>query len=142
MHRQGQRALHRGNAVLHRLLHLLEGAHVDLAHALARDAELLGELRERDRVLGKPARLEDAPLAVVELGERLRQRLAAVVKLFAFDQRGFLIGGLVGERILPLAGITVLADRRVERGVAAEPAVHVDDILLGHAEPLGEALSD
>src|ERR1035438_6345036 len=71
MHRLGPRALHRGNAVLHRLLHLLEGAHVDLAHALARDAELLGEFRERDRVLGKPARLEDAPLAVVELGERL-----------------------------------------------------------------------
>ena len=30
----------RGDAVLHRLLHLLEGAHLDLAHALARDAEL------------------------------------------------------------------------------------------------------
>ena len=57
MHRQGRRAFHRGDAVLHRLLHLLEGAHLDLAHALARDAELLGKVLERDRVLGKPARL-------------------------------------------------------------------------------------
>ena len=29
MHRQGRRAFHRGDAVLHRLLHLLEGAHLD-----------------------------------------------------------------------------------------------------------------
>ena len=49
MHRQGRRAFHRGDAVLHRLLHLLEGAHLDLAHALERDAELLGKVRERDR---------------------------------------------------------------------------------------------
>ena len=63
MHRQGRRAFHRGDAVLHRLLHLLEGAHLDLAHALARDSKFLGELRERDLFLGEPARLEDAPLA-------------------------------------------------------------------------------
>src|SRR5215467_14070453 len=31
-----------------------------LAHALARDAELVGELLERDRFFGEPARLEDA----------------------------------------------------------------------------------
>ena len=38
MHRElrlRRRALHRGDAVLHRLLHLLEGAHLDLPHALA-----------------------------------------------------------------------------------------------------------
>ena len=37
MHRQGRRALHRGDAVLHRLPHLFEGARLDLAHPLARD---------------------------------------------------------------------------------------------------------
>ena len=37
-----RRALHGRDAVLHRVLHLLEGAHLDLAHALARDAEFLG----------------------------------------------------------------------------------------------------
>ena len=49
--------------MLHCVLHLLEGDHLDLAHALARDAEFLGQLRERDLFLGQPARLEDAPLA-------------------------------------------------------------------------------
>ena len=38
--------------VLDRLLHLLEGAHLDLADALARHAELVGKLFERDRLVG------------------------------------------------------------------------------------------
>ena len=42
MHRLVYRRLNRGDAVLDRLLHLLEGAHLDLAHALARHAELVG----------------------------------------------------------------------------------------------------
>jgi anti-sigma-K factor RskA len=46
--------------VLHRLLHLLEGAHLDLAHALARDAEFGRQFLERDRIVREPARLEDA----------------------------------------------------------------------------------
>src|SRR2546430_12566020 len=73
-----RRGFHRCDAVLHRVLHLLERAHLDLAHALARDAEFFGELLERDRILGEPARLEDAPLAVVEHAQRLAERLAAV----------------------------------------------------------------
>jgi hypothetical protein len=56
MHRQARRSFDRGDAILHRLLHLLERAYVDLAHAHARDAELVGEVRERDRVLGEPRR--------------------------------------------------------------------------------------
>ena len=60
-HLQRCRGPHRRDAVLHCVLHLLEGAHLDLAHALARDAEFLGQLRERDLFLGEPARLEDAP---------------------------------------------------------------------------------
>src|SRR5262245_24833808 len=74
-------ALDGGDAVLHRALHLLEGAHLDLPHALARDAELGGQILERDRIVGKPARLEDAPLAVVEHRERFAERLLAVVRL-------------------------------------------------------------
>ena len=42
MHRLVYRHLNRGDAVLERLLHLLEGARLDLAHALARDSELVG----------------------------------------------------------------------------------------------------
>src|SRR5258708_1178807 len=59
--------------------HLLEGAHLDLAHALARDPELVRQLLERDRLVGEPARLEDAPLAFVEHAQGLAQCLAADV---------------------------------------------------------------
>src|SRR5688572_25393269 len=55
--RGGWRLLHRRHAVAHSLLHLLERAHLDLTHAFARDAELLGQLLERDRLVGEPPRL-------------------------------------------------------------------------------------
>ncbi len=42
MQRQGRRSFDCGDALLDRLLHLLEGAHLELAHALARHAELVG----------------------------------------------------------------------------------------------------
>src|SRR4029453_5024827 len=71
-HLQRRRGPHRRGAVLHCVLHLLEGAPLDLAHALARDTEFLGQLHERDLFLGEPACLEDAPLALVEHGERVR----------------------------------------------------------------------
>src|SRR5713226_403570 len=83
LHRQGRRSFGRGDAVPHRLLHLLERVHVDLAHALARDAELVGKFRECDRLLGEPTRFKDPPLAIVEHGERRGERLAAVVELIA-----------------------------------------------------------
>ena len=38
------RGFHVGDVTLHRFLYLLEGAHLDLAHALTRHAELVGEL--------------------------------------------------------------------------------------------------
>jgi hypothetical protein len=42
MHRLVYRHFNRGDAVLDGLLHLLEGSHLDLAHALARHTELVG----------------------------------------------------------------------------------------------------
>src|ERR1039457_3633572 len=67
------RLLQGGDTILHRLLHLLEGAHLDLAHALARDAEFGCQILERDRIVRQAARLEDAPLALVEHVERADQ---------------------------------------------------------------------
>ena len=59
-------SFHGGDVALHRLLHLFEGAHFDLTDALARHAELVGELFQRDRLIGEPPRFEDAPFAIVE----------------------------------------------------------------------------
>src|SRR6202035_478780 len=104
--------------------HLLERAHLDLAHALARDAELVRQLPERDRLIGEPACLEDAPLAPVERREGLTKRLAPVAALLALEQHPLLAGRLVDQPILPFAGFALIANRRVERGIAGEPAVH------------------
>jgi hypothetical protein len=89
VHRQRGRflwLLDRGDAGLHRLLHLLEGAHLDLAHALARDAELARQVLERDRVVGQPARLEDAALALSLSTSSLPVFSCPPGKLFATSQ--------------------------------------------------------
>src|SRR6266568_5415603 len=138
--RQSRRSFHHSDAVLHRLLHLLESTHAYLAHALARDAELVRELLERDRFFGKPARLEDAPLSVVEHGERRGEGLAAAAELLACGECRLLVGMLVDQPVSPLAGITVLADRSVERYIALKAPVHVDNILRGDAEASGDQL--
>jgi len=75
-----------GYAGLHRLLHLLEGAHLDPAHALARDAELARQIFERDRVVGQPARLEDAALALSLSTSSLPVFSCPPGKLFATSQ--------------------------------------------------------
>src|SRR6476620_4907042 len=61
-HLQRRRGRHRRDAALHCVLHLLEGADLDLAHALARDAEFLGQLHERRTTCHLPPRADLMPL--------------------------------------------------------------------------------
>src|SRR3954469_2604560 len=122
---------------LHGILDLLEGAHLDLADALPRDAELGRELLKGDRVVRETPRLEDAPLAGVQDRQRLAQRREAVLALLLGDEDLLLARRVVDDPTLPLA-LALFAQGRVERGVAAEPPVHVDDVLLGHAETGGD----
>src|SRR6201993_5535293 len=82
---------------LHSPLHLLEGAHLDLTHALARDAELHRQILERHRIIGELACFEDAPLALAEHGERLAKRLLAILQLLALGESRFLVGSLVDQ---------------------------------------------
>ena len=63
-----------------------------------------------------------------------------VIELLDRGKRRLLVRGFVHQQVLPLHGIAVLADGRIERGVAAETAVHVDHVLLGDAEALGDEL--
>src|SRR5260221_8994070 len=129
-----------GGATFHCLLYFLEGAFLNLSHAFARDAKFGSEVLEPDRVIGQPTRFEDAPLAIVENVERRDQCLVAIVALLAFRQDAFLARRIVDKPILPFATFAIVANRRVERGVAAETAVHVDDVLFRHAKAVGNDL--
>ena len=73
-------------------------------------------------------------------GERGFQRGAAIVEFLAFGHHLFLADAVVRQPVLPFAAVAVVADRRVERRVAAEAAVHVDNVLLRHAKALGDDL--
>src|SRR6516225_6998580 len=55
-------------------------------------------------------------------------------------ERSLLARRVVDEPILPLTALAVIADRRVERSVATEAAIHVDHILFRHAKPFGDNL--
>src|SRR4029078_11123477 len=70
-------SLRRSSRLLHRILHLLEGANLDLANSLAGDAELGGQLFQRERILGETARLEHSPLALVQALQRGVEHIAA-----------------------------------------------------------------
>src|SRR5258708_22222346 len=48
--------------ITHRSLHLLQCSHANQTHRLMRHAKLLRESPQRDRDLGKPARLDDVAL--------------------------------------------------------------------------------
>jgi hypothetical protein len=60
-------------------------------------------------------RVSKTPLALVEHGERIGQRLAAGIELLARGERRILVRGFIYQPVLPLAGIAVLADRGVDR---------------------------
>ena len=68
------------------------------------------------------------------------QGVAAMIEFLVLGHQGFLVGRVVDQPVLPFAGFAVVADRRVERGIAAETAVHVDHVLSRHAETLGNDL--
>src|SRR5437868_3878320 len=68
------------------------------------------------------------------------ERFAPVVELLVLDQNLLLARALVDQPVLPFTGIAILADRCIERRVAAEPAVHVDHVLLADPHALGDQL--
>ena len=118
---------------------LLEGAHFDLADAFARDAKLIGELLERDRLVGEAARFEDAPLAIVEHAERLAERLVPIFRLLGFGEQAFLAGAVVDQPIHPLAGVAVFSRIGAFGKRAAEPRSYRSHPAR-HAQPLGDQL--
>src|SRR6059058_2712409 len=67
-------------------------------------------------------------------------RSSAAAELLACGECRLLVGMLVDQPVSPLAGITVLADRSVERDIALKAPVHIDHVLLGDAEASGDEL--
>src|SRR2546423_377657 len=82
-------------ACFDRLLQFLEGTHLDLADALAGDAELLREILEGGRVVLEPALDKDVPLAIGQELHRLAEEVAANAELLALAEPGLLVVALV-----------------------------------------------
>jgi hypothetical protein len=80
-------------------------------HALACDANSSASSAERDQLLGEPTRFEDAPLAIVEQGERQGERIAAVVELVARGKDSLLAGSLVNQSVQPFQSARQSSDR-------------------------------
>src|SRR6516162_5600327 len=78
MHRLLCRRFDCGDSV-HDLLYLFEGTGLDLAHALARHTEFVGQLSKRHRVFGQASAFENAPGARVERAKRNGSRAASIV---------------------------------------------------------------
>jgi len=123
MHRLLRRRFDCGDTV-HDLLYLFEGPGFDLAHALARHTEFVGQLSKRHPVFGQAPALENPSGARFERAKRNGERVATIIQFLARGEGLLLIRGVTHEPILPFRGIAVLADGVVERDVAAEPAVH------------------
>ena len=105
----------------------------DTPNSAARSSSVIGSS-------GQAPRLEDAAFSGVEHADGAVQRLAAMIELLVLGHDGFLVGRVIDQPVLPFAGLAVVADRRVERRIAAEPAVHVDHVLVRDAEALGNQL--
>ena len=75
----------------HMLLDLLEGAHLDLAHALRRDAVTAAEMLEGRRHFGQATVYEDMTLALGEAIHGRRKLTPALRRLLVLRQARFLV---------------------------------------------------
>src|SRR5262249_13850443 len=126
-------------------------ARLDLPDALARDAVLVADLLQRDRLLVAHQRLETSLVdhqvlpreAFLEVGGLLANEAVVLLVRDRLRSRGG-----AREKIRE-RGVVALLERGVPREVArGEPLLHLDDLFLLHAEPLrdepglgGEALA-
>ncbi len=82
------------------------------------------------------AGFEDTAFAVVQNLDCGNQCLMLILLVVLLDDDGFRRGGLINEAILPFPCFAVLVKRSVDRFVAAEASIHVNDILVGDIEVL------
>src|SRR3954467_4912821 len=110
---------------------------LELAHALARQVELVADRLQRPRLALEPeAKLEDTPLALRERVERAPDALLAQRLLGLVERIGSLA---VGEEIAELA-LVVRADRLVQRDRRVGGAQRLVDVLHRQPGRLGQLL--
>src|SRR5688500_13295413 len=130
--------LRRGRGELAQRGEPLEGLALELADALARQAQPGTDRLERPRVaLEAEAQLEDAPLALGERVERLADALLAERLLGLVERVGCVA---VGEQVAELA-LVVGADALVERDGGLRGRERLVHVLDGEPGRLGELLA-
>src|SRR3954449_7207757 len=117
-------------------LELLQRLVLDLADALARDVERPPDLVERARVLPAQAvaQLEDAPLAIRQVLQRLAEGLLGEDLRRALVRR---LGALVGDELAELR-LLLVADRLLELDAPLGPLLDRLDLLGVDAGDLGD----
>src|SRR5208282_2621253 len=121
-------SLELGHLAAHDLADLGQRARLELAHPLARDAEVNPEILECGRLVAQLALDQDLALARGERIERRREDAAALRQLVGIREPHFLIRRVIDKEVLPLR-IAVDVETLVEGGVAAaHAAAHVEHL--------------
>src|SRR6516225_3932878 len=91
--------------MVHDLLYLFEGPGLDLAHALARHTEFVGQLSKRHRVFGQAPALKNASRTRLERAKRNGERAATVIEFLARREHRLLVRGVTNQPVLPFGRI-------------------------------------
>src|ERR1700751_641561 len=132
--KRGWRGLSHASA--DRTLDPLKGALLDLTDPLARNPIFPGELVEGLRFVREHARLKDCAFACRQHVEGLPERALPSLIIIALAQYAFRVWRGIDQAVLPFFRCLRVTDRDVERGIAAQAAVHLDDVRRAHIEML------
>ena len=107
-----------------------------MPNAFTRHLEFRRELFERQGLVGELSRFENATFAVIQHVDRGGQRIELAFLLVLVDDDGLWRGRRINEMILPFTGFSIIMNRCIDRFIAAEPTIHIDDILVRDGEVL------
>src|SRR6202008_4370883 len=119
-----------------RTLDPLKGALLDLTDPLARNPIFPREPVEGLRFVREHARLKDCAFACRQHVEGLPERGLPSLIIIALAQYAFRVWRRIDLAVLPFFRCLRVADRDIERGIAAQAAIHLDDVGRAHLEML------
>ena len=115
-------------------------AEFNLPHPFGGNVQFVPKLLQARRVLTKPTRFKHEALPFVQHVEGGPKSLRLPDPFVFIGNNGLGIRRLIDQHCLPFA-LAVLADSRIERQVAAEPAIHRDTSRTGTASSSATALA-